>query len=736
MKIIHLISGGDVGGAKTHVLSLLQGLGKTQTVRLVCFTEGDFAKDARAMGIDTLVMERSVMQSIRLLLQMITSEGFQIVHCHGSRANMIGAILRRKINVPIVTTVHSDYRLDYLGRPFHRLTYGTINTVALRLFDYHIGVSEAVAQLLISRGFDPQTMFYIYNGVDFSKTEVKRSRQEYFDSIGLKADEDTVVFGIAARLNPVKDIPTLIRAFSIANKAYPNTRLVIAGDGEDRQALETLAAQTCAPGSVVFAGWVEDTNSFYHAIDVNTLSSLSETFPYAMLEGARMRCATIASRVGGVPYMLENGVSGLLFEPRDVDALAGHMKRLAENRAYRLQLAENFYERASRLLSLEATLSQQIKIYETILRQQARPKQKRRGVLICGAYGKGNAGDDAILEAILRQMREIDADMPIYVLSHNPKKTRLRYHVGSVHVFNPFAFLPVMRKTKLYLSGGGSLIQDQTSTRSLKYYLMSIWLAKKSGCKVLMYGCGIGPVNVPANRRQAARVIDRCVDAITLREDLSAEELVSMGVTKPKVYVTADPALLLEAGSEGAVDGFLLSNNLDPNGKYALFVLRPWKGFEKKKQAFIDAANAVNRKYGLTPVFFALEPERDTAPSREVMAQLSCQSHLIEAPDDETLIIGMMKKMRVVVSMRLHTLIFASSVGAPLVAVSYDPKVTGFMRYIGQKHCVYFDDLGSENLCALIDDALSQPSAYDVSHLQELVAQNEAVARELLEEAT
>ena len=291
-----------------------------------------------------------------------------------------------------------------------------------------------------------------------------------------------------------------------------------------------------------------------------------------------------------------------------------------------------------------------------------------------------------------------------------------------------------MRRTKLYLSGGGSLIQDQTSTRSLKYYLLSIQLAKLAGCRVLMYGCGIGPVNVPANRRQAARVINRCVDAITLREDLSAEELRSMGVTEPRVYVTADPALLLQPGSVGAVDGFLLNNNLDPSGSYALFVLRPWKGFERKKQAFVDAANYVNQKYGLTPVFFALEPNRDVAPCKEVAAALSCESHLIEAPYDETLIIGMMKKMRVVVSMRLHTLIFASSVGAPLVAVSYDPKVTGFMRYIGQKHCVYFDDVTSENLCALADDALTDNCAYDVTHLQELVKQNETVARALLEE--
>ena len=734
MKILHLISGGDVGGAKTHVLSLLEGLQKTQTVRLVCFTEGDFAREARALGIDTLVMETGVPSCIRAISAMVREEGFEIVHCHGSRANMIGAILRRTGKIPIVTTVHSDYRLDYMGRPASRLTYGTINTVALRFFDYHIGVSDSMAQLLISRGFDPQTMFSIYNGVDFAGHTPQTPRAEFLRTLGVETDEETVVFGIAARLNPVKDISTLIRAFAAAVRTCPNCRLLIAGDGEEREMLEKLAAELCPAKSVIFAGWVQDTDSFYAAIDVNTLTSLSETFSYVLTEGARQRCATITSNVGGIPCIIENGVTGLLFTPRDVDTLTAHMIRMAQNTAFRRQMGENLYEKASREFTVEATVRHQIEIYDTILRQEAAPKRRRNGVLICGAYGKGNAGDDAILKAILRQLKNIDRDMPICVLSRNPMQTKLRYHVDAVHAFNPIAFLPVMRRTKLYLSGGGSLIQNQTSTRSLYYYLSNIRMAKRMGCRVLMYGCGIGPVNGEKNRRAAAKTIDRFVDAITLREDLSAEELRSMGVTKPAVHVTADPALMLEAGNEGAVDGFLLGENLDPAGKYALFVLRPWKGFDGKKQAFVDCVNYVNQKYGLQPVFFALEPERDLAPCRAVAEAIDCESHILCAPEDEKLIIGMMKKMRVVISMRLHTLIFASSVGTPLVAVSYDPKVTGFMRYIGQKHCVDFDDVTAEALCTLTDAALTEQEHYSVEHLRDLAAENEAVARKLLEE--
>ena len=122
----------------------------------------------------------------------------------------------------------------------------------------------------------------------------------------------------------------------------------------------------------------------------------------------------------------------------------------------------------------------------------------------------------------------------------------------------------MMRKTRLYINGGGSLIQDVTSTRSLRYYLASIRWAKRTGNRVLMYGCGIGPVEKRSNVKRAARVINRYVDVVTLREETSRDELARMGVTEPEIVVTADPALLLRPAPDARVDGWFLQNGLDP----------------------------------------------------------------------------------------------------------------------------------------------------------------------------
>lgn len=734
MKIMHLISGGDVGGAKTHVLSLLKGLTKTEEVRLVCFMEGPFAREAREMGIDTLVLEQGILSAVDKIAEMVKSEHFQLIHCHGSRANLTGTLLKKKVSVPMVTTVHSDYRLDYLGRPIDRLTYGTINTWCVRRIPYHIGVSDAMADLLVSRGFDPQTMFAIYNGVDFTPVTPKLTRAEYFESIGLEAGEDDVVFGIAARLSAVKDVATLIRGFGLACKTASNIRLIIAGDGEQRQELETLAAQCCPKGTYAFAGWVEDTDSFYNALDVNTLTSLSETFPYALTEGARMHCATIASRVGGVPLLIEHGVYGLLFEAQHHEQLAEHMVTLAADEVLRKKLGEALHLHAKTKFSVDATVEKQIEIYKTILRRAARPKAKRDGVLICGAYGKGNAGDDSILEAILQQMGHIDPDIPLYVLSRNPKETRLRYRVEAIHTFDFLRFLCRMGRTKLYINGGGSLIQDVTSTRSLQYYLSNIAMAKRRGNSVLMYGCGIGPVSLPKNRKFAGRVIDRHADLITLRDPQSETELRDMGVTKPEIRITADPALLLDAAPDHKVESFLLSQGMEPNGKYAMFALRPWKGVEDKLPLFAAQAKELSAK-GITPVFFALEPRRDLEITKKVAAMADCPHHVIAAPHDGHLIVGLMGKMQMLVSMRLHALIFAAGQGVPLVGVVYDPKVSGFLDYLGKNRYMELEAVEEEMLRSMVLEALQEGhDAASARRLRELARGNESAARRLLEE--
>ena len=124
---------------------------------------------------------------VRTLAEMIRTEGFEIVHCHGSRANLLGTMLQQKVDVPMVTTVHSDYRLDYLGRPFHRLTYGTINTVCVRRIPYHIGVSNLMS------------IYSAVTGKTFAEIEAE------FDGQGYGAFKPAVGEAVVETLRPIRE---------------------------------------------------------------------------------------------------------------------------------------------------------------------------------------------------------------------------------------------------------------------------------------------------------------------------------------------------------------------------------------------------------------------------------------------------------------------------------------------------------------------------------------------------
>lgn len=710
MKVIHLISGGDTGGAKTHVHSLLQGLNRHIQADMVCFTDGPFTQEARALGIRVDVMAgHNPLSSLKPLRDKISKEGYDIIHCHGARGNLMGALLKKSTGLPVVTTVHSDPKLDYMGRPLSALTYGNLNAWALRRIPYKIGVSHAMGDLLIRRGFDPQQMFAIYNGIDFTPRAPKLSRREFLDSLGLDWPDGVVIAGIAARLNPVKDMGTLLRGFAAAHREQPHLRLIIAGEGQDEAMLKQLAQDLGVTNEVCFAGWLSDTDSFYHTLDINTLTSLSETFPYALTEGARFALPTVASAVGGVPALIENHVTGLLFQPRDHQALGRHLAALAGDPDLRRRLGSQLLEKGRTEFSIESTIRRQLDIYEAILRREQRKKERRRdGVVICGAYGRGNAGDEAILQALVTEMRSIDPDLPVWIMTRKPKTTRVRHRVGAVYTFNVPAFCRKMAKSTLYINGGGSLVQDVTSHRSLWFYLFTLSAAKRLGCRVMMYGCGIGPIRTPRNRRRTGRVIDRWVDIITTRDSASIDELKALGVSRPQVILAADPAVTLPAAPPQAADALLEEIGLHPRKgeRYLGVTVRPWPGFDEKAPAFAAAVDYAYQRYDLIPVFIPIEGKLDAAAAQRVAGLLhSAPVHLLPACPSSELAIALSARMDVALSMRLHALIFAAVRGVPLVGVVYDPKVSAFLDDAGQDLYAQLDQVTPELLCSLIDAA-------------------------------
>ena len=331
-------------------------------------------------------------------------------------------------------------------------------------------------------------------------------------------------------------------------------------------------------------------------------------------------------------------------------------------------------------------------------------------VMISGYYGFNNSGDDAILLAIIDNLRSIKKDIQIVVLSKNPKDTAKNYAVDSIDRFNLLEVIKTMKRTKLFLNGGGNLIQDVTSTRSLMYYLTTIYLAKLIGLKVMLYANGIGPVSKSSNRYFTSRIINR-VDVITLREEASSLELAALGIKKPEVIVTADPALGLEPACPEEIQNIFDQEGISVDCPLIGFSIRKWAGYDRYSNIIAQAADYLEEKYNAKPIFIPLHFPSDLSVAEDIASKMKHSPFILRNSYGIDKTLGIMKKLDMVLGMRLHALIYSVSLSVPLIGLIYDPKVQGFLEYVKQPSAGNVADLDLESLKKLIDNVWSNKAA-------------------------
>ncbi|MDO5717020.1 MAG: polysaccharide pyruvyl transferase CsaB [Tissierellia bacterium] len=722
MKVLHLISGGDTGGAKTHIMTLLSELKNRMDVRLGVFIEDVFLEEARELGIETKVFpqkSRFDLSVVDKIKQYVEEEKIDLIHCHGARANFIGVFVMKKVDVPFVTTVHSDYRLDFKGIFYKQLIFKNLNLYSLRKFQNFIAVSDNFKTMLEERGFGKKHIDVVYNGIRLNRSEEMVDKVAFCKRYGL--DPSTFKFGILARLEEVKDHGTFLRGAAAFLKKH-RADFLIGGSGTELESLKKLTDELGIGEYVHFLGEIKDPFSFLQGIDVNCLTSLSESFPYVILEGGKLKKPTIATNVGGISKVIEPDRTGYLFTPKDAKALGEHMIRLYEYEPLRQELGENLYQRIAESFSDDAMVQQHMAIYERLLRE--------RRVLLSGFYGFDNQGDDAILEAIVGELRKTNPHVYLQVLSNNPEKTKATYAVDSVYRFNPFTIAKVMRRTEMLISGGGSLLQDVTSSRSLWYYLFVIALSKFYKKKTVIYANGVGPINGSFNRKLTKKVLNN-VHYISLRDQDSADYLKELGLDEKNLIVRSDPVFLLEPDEKSAetiLDGAGLSEG------FTVLNLRPWRGEER---FFPEIKRAVESylQQGHHVLLLPMHLSKDRNILELLERDIAHQNlHSYYGEMSVSTLMGIMKKAEIVIAMRLHGLIYSAAVGTKAMALSYDPKVEGFMKEIDSPYLLSVDHMKAEDILDMIqkikDDATYVDSLLEGDERRKSLAR--ANAREVM----
>lgn len=302
-------------------------------------------------------------------------------------------------------------------------------------------------------------------------------------------------------------------------------------------------------------------------------------------------------------------------------------------------------------------------------------------LLLSGYYGFGNLGDEAILASTVEEVRRKDPSVELLVLSANPRETAKSHGVSAFNRMSPKEVTSAMRSADLVVFGGGSLLQDSTSFRSLAYYLTIIFLAKAMSKPLVVYANGIGPLNSGIGRRLTRAALSTAKE-ITLRDPESEELLKDIGVDR-QVRVTADPAFLLTPAPLERVDNILAAERLGPQDRIVWLALRGGQR-DDFYMGFVPAVEFL-RAHGFRPALLVMQ-ERDLGVSESVNDALLSKGAgslpLVKdlRPRDA---LGLLEKGEFCFGMRLHTLILSAHAGVPFIGVEIDPKIGAFCRTVG-----------------------------------------------------
>lgn len=350
-------------------------------------------------------------------------------------------------------------------------------------------------------------------------------------------------------------------------------------------------------------------------------------------------------------------------------------------------------------------------------------------ILISGYYGFNNAGDEAMLYAILRSLRVLYPHAEITVISGRPEETARNFPVRAVPRFGAWPILKSLLASDLLISGGGSLLQDVTSSRSLLYYLSIIFAGIFFRKKVFLYGQGIGPLH----RRWVCRLLGRVlshVDAITVRDEKSSDFLKRLGVTAP-VYTTADsvlslPQVSLDKGKE------ILAQAGVPAGKKLVGVsVRNWLGEETWVPRFRDYIRKLAEDPHTEIVFIPMQYPEDKKTAEKIAGILPKGTvHYLDGSFTAPELMSIIGNLDLLVGMRLHALIFAALMHVPLLGISYDPKIDNFLSTIGEDSVFPISAFEAETLYNTTEELLKgRKASADWNAVDELREKAEETAK-------
>ena len=688
----------DIGGAETHVVELAKELKRKGINPIVTSKGGAYEAELKEAGIKHYCVPLqnknpiNMIKSVKRLRRIIKEEKIDLVHSHARIPSFILGKLHKGMKFPFVTTAHwvftTKWGLKYIT------DWG----------EKSVAVSEDIKTYLMDNyGVPSGDIQVTINGIDTDKFSPDTDKTEINQELGIK-DTDTVIVYVS-RLDESRSLVAkqLINIIPEVDKLTDNLKVVIVGDGDDFSNVKSATERDnkeLGRECIVLTG---------ARTDINRLVAPAHLFigvSRAALEAmAAEKPVIIAGNEGYIGLFdedkLQVGIDTNFCcrgcrESSESVLLDDIKKFFALSEDEKTQLAKYGRELIKREYSVTRMADDTIRVYNWAL-------SKKDEILISGYYGFKNSGDDALLEAIINDIKRYKESPNITVLSANPKETAKKYRVNAINRFNIFKLIKHIKKADLLISGGGTLIQDATSTKSLIYYLSVINLAIRNGVKVMLYSNGIGPLKNDANIKRAVKTLNK-VDVITLRDPASKTLLDKLGVDTPQKLVSADPVFGIENFDKEKGRAILNKFDVPQDKKILVVSVRKTRDTNAEfEDAVAKICDYAAEKYNCYTVFVPMQLTKDEPISRSIANRMETPSSLLNIRMGVGDVISVMAAADLCIGMRLHSLIYSAIGNVPVIGISYDPKIKSFMDYMNQKLCIDVTETSEKTGQAAVD---------------------------------
>lgn len=378
IRVLHIITRLDKGGSADNTLLSVLGLnkevfkvdllsGKTNfpSPKLIQLKEQNLIQSKEIGQLVRAIHPFKDIIALSQLYQYIKKGRYDIVHTHSSKAGLLGRLAARMAGVKhIIHTPHGHIFYGYYGRCLSFM-FIILERWAARFTEKIITLTNAGKEEHVQYKIAPAHKFItIHSGLELGSLQPSDTKNDVAKEFNI--DKSDKLIGTVARLVPIKGHEFLLKAAPLVLQHYPNTTFLLIGDGPLRKKLENLAQQLNFFDKIVFSGMREDIPRLLNAIDIFVLPSLNEGMGRVLIEAMVLAKPIVATRVGGVPDVVEDGSSGLLVPPADPDALADAICTIMKNPALASKLASHAAIRSQKFSHTEM-IRQLENLYKSVM---------------------------------------------------------------------------------------------------------------------------------------------------------------------------------------------------------------------------------------------------------------------------------------------------------------------------------------------------------------------------------